>query len=539
MPNVPGGVRGPDRPAEEEEAQAPTSDGRLTRFPSREPYSYRNGMEIPAERVDPPLGPIFEDVTEGVGIDAPRSWVPDYYVSGQAFGDFDQDGWLDLYLTDSTGPNRLYRNVFGSFQLVEDQPVSLPEHASGGAIFIDYDNDGDKDLYVVGQGPNVLFENREGSFVDVTEVAGVGDPGQGETATWGDFDQDGFLDLYVANWYCIHCTVNHEQAAQDRLFHNDGDGTFTDVSHLLGARFLDGYAFVGGFVDFDDDGDLDIYLVNDKGREGPRADGDPMNRNAYFRNDGPGCDGWCFTETAIQLGCDARIDGMGIAVADYDLDGDLDMYMSNTPDEVLYRNDGHTFVDVSHEAGVVVGNTTWGNAFLDYDDDGYPDLYVASGTVFGPTNPNKLYRNLGDGTFADVSDGSGADHPAYTIGVAVADYDRDGGVDVVIGNWDIGYRLYRNRRAHSGENGWLSVRLVGGGPVNRDAVGARVTVSLSDGRRLVQEVMAGASLGAGHDLALHFGLGESEIESLDVRWPDGRVDQHSGISPDQELILSY
>ncbi len=493
-------------------------------------------LSVPSPQVESALGPSFETVELG----APRGFRPDYYVTGQAWGDYDQDGWLDLYLTDSTGPNRLLHNDGqGGFDLVEDAgEIGLADAVSGGAIFVDYDNDGDEDLYVLNLGPDVMFRNEGGVFVDVTGEIGLGNPGKGETATFGDYDGDGLLDLYVANWFCYECRLGDHDAARDHLYHNDGEGKFTEVSSLLDLDHLSGLGFVASFFDYDGDGDVDLYLVNDKGSPGEPASDRPLNRNVLWRNDGSGCNGWCFTELAIPSGADARIDGMGLAVGDYDGDGDLDLYMSNTGAEVLLRQENGGFSNVSAEAGVIAGNTSWGTAFIDYDADGDLDLYVAVGRVFGFGNANRLFENRGDGTFADVSAESGADDPRYSIGVAVADYDRDGGIDLVVGDWDVGYQLFHHRPLPASA-GWLSVRLLGDGAVNHDAVGAQVIARLSDGRSLLRAVIAGTSLGSGSDLALYFGLGSAEVDTLEVRWPDRTVELYGRQDRNREIVLRY
>jgi enediyne biosynthesis protein E4 len=500
-------------------------------------YRVRTPDLLPSVSRAPELTPAL---FERIPLDAPRSWRTDYYVTGQAFGDYDGDGWLDLYLTDSAGPNRLFRNNRrGGFELAEDAgDVSLPDAISGGAVFADYDNDGDQDLLVLSLGPSTLFEFDGGVFVDVTEAAGIGRETKGETASFGDYDGDGFLDLFIASWLCYEreCRVSSREHSQSRLFHNEGDGTFTDASNVLGLELLTGLGFVASFLDYDDDGDLDLYLVNDKGYPGEPLPDRPMNRNLLWRNDGSGCSGWCFTEVAIELGADARIDGMGLAVGDYDEDGDLDLYLSNTGRSVLYRNDGGAFTDVAAPAGVVAEATGWGTEFLDYDADGDLDLYLAVGRVFGFDNPNRLFENVG-GTFIDVSANSGADDPRYSIGVATADFDRDGGIDLVVGDWDVGYRLLRNRRLHAG--GWLSVRLVGSGPINKNAIGARATAHLSDGRTLMREVRCGSSLGSGSDVALYFGTGAATVESLEIRWPDGTRETRTIEETDAEVIVTY
>jgi len=207
---------------------------------------------------------LFVDVSRSAGITHNRQGIKK--ATGQAWSDYDNDGWVDLYVTDTEGPNTLYHNNQDGTLPVSSLSgsVALSQAESRGATFVDYDNDGWADLYVVNRGPNVLFHNVDGTrFEDVTTAAGVGNPDDGKTASWGDYDQDGYLDLYVANWSCYPDCGRPTYGDIDRLYHNNGDGTFTDVSMLLGAQ-IEGAGFVASFTDFDNDGDLDIYLVNDE-----------------------------------------------------------------------------------------------------------------------------------------------------------------------------------------------------------------------------------------------------------------------------------
>jgi len=411
---------------------------------------------------------------------------------GQAWGDFDNDGWVDLYVTDSEGPNTLYlNNQDGTFSVSQFSAVlALPDAESRGAIFVDYDNDGWKDLYVTNRGPNTLFRNIGGiHFKDVSEFAGVADPLDGKTSSWGDYDQDGFLDLYVANWSCYPDCGRPMYGDADHLYRNQGDGRFEDVSSLLGAQTV-GAGFVASFIDFDNDGDADIYLVNDEFIN-------PLG-NMLWRYDGPGCDGWCFTEIAAEAGVDRRVMGMGLATADYDNDGDMDWYFSNAGPMTLYQNQGDgSFENISFQDSVELPTRVrWGSIFFDYDQDGWQDLYLAAAMATNTKDipANVLFHNNGDGTFERVACDSGAADTGGTIGVAYADYDHDGWVDFVIGNHVEGNRLYRNQGVAGNENHWLSLLLVGGGPVNRDAVGTRVMLTTNDDMNQVREGLADESI---------------------------------------------
>ncbi len=509
--------------------------------------------------------PVFLDVSELAGIDATHRGVWDVYgekegylAVGTAWGDYDGDGFLDLYVTGNLDGNVLYRNNGdGTFSRSPySDMVSLPGLKSGGATWVDFDNDGWRDLYVVADGRNVLFRNLEGrGFEDVTDLAGVGDAGKGKSAAWGDFDDDGFLDLYVVNWSCIpECEPEDEAASGDRLYRNLGDGTFADVSHLLDDVARRGAGFAATFVDVDGDGSLDLFVVNDKVRT-------PIG-NVLWRNDGPGCGGWCWTDVSKASGADTVMHSMGIAVGDYDNDGYVDFYVSNMMNSMvlLHNQRDGTFRGAAPEAGVAINPpgeaVGWGTAFFDFDNDGFLDLYLAatgmpflSGSFYGGVAPDledfrhpypdSLFRNEGDGTFSDASvwalDGS----LRPTMGFAYADYDNDGFVDFVVGVWDEGYALYRNQGTAGAHHNWLTLRLVGGGRVNRDAVGAKAYVTTSDGRTQYRQVINGSSLGAGNDLALHFGLGEAVVDEVLIVWPDGVERRLGSVPHDQILEVRY
>ncbi len=521
----------------------------------------------------------FVDVSESAGISASHrgewqlfddDFATGYLGIGQAWGDYDNDGWLDLYVTGNRDPSVLYQNNgAGAFSVSDLSPqVALGDAETGGAVWVDYDNDGWQDLYVVNHGPNALFHNEGGTgFSDVTAAAGVGDAGKGTTATWGDFDGDSYLDLYVVNWSCFpECgdpNISREHdAARDTLYHNQGDGSFVDVSYLLEYDLLLGAGFSASFSDYDNDGDADIYVVNDQFKN--------MLGNILWRNDGPGCvppdgDGlsakeehglnWCWTEASVEAGARTFIHGMGLAVGDYDNDLDLDFYFSDMVNGmVLLQNQGDgSFDDVADEAGVAVGPSSavgWATIFFDYDNDSWLDLYLTA-TEFvqfditsGPEGMmfeyrEFLFRNRGDGSFADATPQKWIDDAVPSMGLAYADYDKDGWLDFVLGNWNQGYVLYKNTGGLTHDRNWINVRLRGGGDINRDAIGARVYLTTDGDRTLMQEVKSGSSLGAGNDTALHFGLGEDSVRELLVRWPNGAETFLSDVAVNQFLEVKY
>ena len=520
---------------------------------------------------------LFHDVSLMAGIDATHraAWEDDgplpyqdgYLAAGSAWADYDRDGWVDLFVTGNLDPNALYRsNGDGSFSLSRHSAaLSLPDLPSGGAVWADYDNDGFRDLYVLNHGPNRLFRNLQGAgFADVTIAAGVGDIGKATGAAWGDYDGDGRLDLYVANWSCVpQCQLKDYARSRDALYHNNGDGTFTDVSGLLAFERLLGAAFAVSWADYDNDRDLDLYVVNDK----------VLNAigNVLWRNDGPGCHGWCFTDVSAASGADAMVHGMGLASGDYDNDGDLDFYFSNmVASMVLLQNQGDgAFVSSAAQAGVdyLTGDAVgWGTAFFDYDNDGWLDLFLAATGMtpqtetdpahsqnpddrFGLASPSQpvgmhhgypdmLYHNQRDGSFSAVAQDQFAQGPQPTMGFSSADYDRDGAVDFVLTYWDSGHRLFRNVAADARSNNWIAFELQGGGAIDRDAIGTRVRVETMDGLSQMRELKSGSSLGAGNEMILHFGLGDADIKRVVVSWLDGSYHEYTNVAANQRCLIT-
>jgi len=511
---------------------------------------------------------LFRDVSAKAGIAASHRaiWYEDvpvpydgaYLAAGSAWADYDKDGWVDLFVTGNLDPNVLYRNNGdGTFSVSElSETLSLPDTPSGGAVWADYDNDGWHDLYVLNNGPNRLFRNLEGAdFADVTASAGVGDIGKGTSAAWGDYDEDGHLDLYVTNWSCYpECEFVDFSRNRDALYHNNGDGSFTDVSGLLGFELLLGAGFAVSWVDYDDDRDLDLYVVNDK----------VINAvgNVLWRNDGPGCAGWCFTNASARSGADAVVHGMGLATGDYDNDDDLDFYFSNMIGAmVLLENlgdgsfsDSADYAGVAYRTGAAVG---WGTAFFDYDNDGWLDLYLAAtGTAavasksgaqlenpdqlygmpaeYGSGGmhfiyPDMLYHNQRNGSFRAIDQSLFNDRSAATMGFSTADYDRDGRTDFALTWWNEAHGLFQNT-AHQGKrNNWIAIELEGGGAIDRDAIGTRVRVVTDDGLSQMRELKSGSSLGAGNELVLHFGLGDAEITRVIVSWLNGEFHEYTSV----------
>lgn len=480
--------------------------------------------------------PVFVDVSRQTGIVNNR--VPGIEMAtGQAWGDYDNDGWIDLYVTDPIGKNTLYRNNGdGTFKVSElNDQVLLTNTYSQGATFADYDNDGWKDLLVVNWGQDHLFHNEQGNgFVDVSKQAGIVDDRNSKSASWGDYDNDGFLDLYVANWSCYPKCGRQMDGESDRLYHNNGNGTFTEVTDLLGGG-ANGAGFIANFTDYDNDGDPDIYLVNDEFIN-------PVG-NKLWRNDGPGCKGWCFTQVAKEANADSKVMGMGLAAGDYNNDGNMDYFYSNVgPMELLQNQGDGTFKNVAEQAGVQTPNGIgWGAVFFDYNNDGWRDLYlaIADTTNHKDVGANKLFHNNGDGTFTSVACNDQSTDIRMSIGVAYADYNHDGWVDLVVGNLDEGYRLYKNQEGQNTNNHWLTFELEGAGPINRDAVGARVYVTTQNGITQMQEVISGSSVMAGNDLAQNFGTGLERSADVRIRWSNGVEQVFQNIRADQRYKIQY
>ncbi len=460
-----------------------------------------------------PDGPPFERWTERTGIAPPEGL-------GVSAGDVDGDGLPDLFLpallgSGGTWGHRLYRNIGeGAFEDVSAAwlPRDTP-HGAWGATLVDIDGDGDLDAVLAGTGPNRLWRNEGDRFVEVAGAGVEGDPTAASASiAAADYDGDGHLDLYVVN----HGFVTDEGPGQphpaDLLLGGRADGTFEDRSSLLPAARLEGAGFVAAWTDLDEDGDLDLYVVNDFGRD---------VANQYFRQDGGG-----FTPADAICTCGLAVDGMGLALGDYDGDEHIDLYLSDRHGERILRNlGGGLTVETTATDGALGGSsdpsngTSWGAEFLDFDRDGWPDVVLAFGDEFArdPAR-NRLFRNVG-GAFEEVED-SGFDDLQDTRGLALLDVDRDGCTDLAF-RGPTGFELYRGRCP---DVGWIGLELPG------DAAGARVTVRTS--RAQVHEVgVGGTSVHGSRDPSLRFGLGGERLESVEVAWPDGTSGRWLDLSP--------
>lgn len=463
----------------------------------------------------------FTDFTSAAGIDHYHTGF--HYGGGAASGDFNNDGYLDLFVVDGKDkPNLLYLNK-GDATFDERAAwagIAANSLEGMGAVCGDIDNDGDLDLYVTNYfDANRLYLNNGNSvFTDVTETAGVGDPGPSTSAALVDYNNDGLLDIYVLN---RSAATTEEIPYANTFYRNNGDGTFTDVAEETGTTFADGISLGLGFFDYDNDGDLDLYIV------------DEFRRDGFFRNNGDGT----FTDIAAEIKL-RRSDGMGVDFADYDNDGDLDLYIGDYFLDPLFRNNGDgTFTDVATEVGISNEGVGWGVNFFDYDNDGDKDLYVVNGAMIGQRHDdaNVFYKNNGDGTFSLQPISFGVTDAGDGRGSVCGDFNNDGFVDIFLINVLRGKsKLYLN---NGGSYNWIKLSLVGT-ISNRSAIGARVEV-VSGGLRQIDEVRAGSSYASMHPLDLEFGLKrQTNIDYILIKWPSGIEQKIRDVGVNQALTIT-
>jgi hypothetical protein len=506
------------------------------------------------------------------GIDT-KSYIIEVVGCGVAFLDYDNDGWLDLFVLSGTRlegapagtTNRLYKNNRdGTFSDVTEK-AGLTRAGWASAVTVgDYDNDGFDDLFITYYGHNVLYHNNgDGTFADVTEKAGLRQDAvhYGSGCTWVDYDRDGRLDLFVASYLSttleklpkpgenadcrwkgvpVNCGPRGLPTGFVQLFHNNGDGTFTDVSRQSGVAAAAGsYPMTAVAADYDNDGWPDIYVACDS------------TPSWLFRNRHDGT----FREEALERGVALSEDGleqagMGIGIGDYDLDGNLDIFKTHFADDmnVLYRSDGKgNFDDFTIRAGIGVETryVGWGTGMVDLDNDGLPDLFVVTGSVYPEVErnlpaypfrtPRLVFRNLGDGRFEELIDeaGPGVAAAHTSRGCAFGDFDNDGDVDVLVMNMNEPPSLLRNDVSGTGH--WLKVLLVGV-TSNRSAIGARV-IARYGARTQAQEVTAQSSFYSANDRRLHFGLGPATSADLTIRWPNGATEKVPAVEADQLVVI--
>ena len=466
----------------------------------------------------------FTNVTHEAGLDRYGVVHVDSTGHGVALADYDNDGDLDIYIPDQSEHSRFFKNNGdGTFS---DMTTQMGLFGYKGACFVDYDNDADLDVFITNfLEANMLYQNNgSGQFIDMTPSSGI-DDNRGDTfsMTFGDYDRDGDLDLYVIS----------NLFYPDQFYQNNGNGTFTNRSADVGFKYVEEHGLAVCSLDYDNDGDIDIYVANDFGDD------------VLYQNQGDGT----FRDVSSKAGISKPYNSMGVAAGDYDNDLDLDIYVTNGGTNCLYRNNGNgTFTDVAKAAGVEDNfGIGWGTMFFDYDNDGDLDLYVVNGQLDNvgeiPCNPSwpkglvsgpdVLYRNNGDGTFTNVSVLEGVSSDAKGRGGAIGDYDNDGDLDIYVVNIDKHDVLYRNEGS---ANHWLHLKPEY--PYLSAWVNARIKVIAGDLQQ-IREIYAGSSYLSQESMVAAFGLGQrTRADVVEIRWPDGTVQTLTDVAVDQVLVLT-
>jgi enediyne biosynthesis protein E4 len=527
-----------------------------------------------------PSGPVeFTDVTAEAGIRFRhnsgafgKKYLPETLGAGAAFLDYDSDGWVDIFLVNSTSwpeqkggqtPCALYRNNGdGTFRdVTREAGLGAPIYGIGAAVG-DYDNDDLPDIYVTAVGPDRLYRNLGGGkFQDVTRQAGVGDPGFGTSAAFFDYDRDGRLDLFVANYVVwsaetdVHCTLDGTNKSYctpqkytgqaPTLYRNRGNGTFENATERAGLNDATNKALGVALLDYNDDGHVDLFVAND------------TEPNRLYRNNGDGT----FTDEALTAGVafgetGAARAGMGVDAADYDGSGRQSLIIGNFTSErmALYRNEGNgLFTDEAQASGIgkmSEQSLTFATFFFDYDLDGLLDIFAVNGHVSDDiqkvqprvryAQPPHLFRNLGRRKFEEVTARAGRSLGRALVGrgAAYADYDNDGDLDVLVTANNGPARLYRNDNAN--QNDVLRLRLVGA-KSNRDAVGAKVTARGANNFRTSNTVRTGSSYASQSELVVTLGLGKPDgtdrLFAVDIVWPSGEKMTLQQVKANQLLVV--
>ena len=501
--------------------------------------------------VPAPTDDYFQEIGQQIGIDFVHSIGGEHLDNiiessggGASFIDFDQDGFIDLYLCSGTWlegfskdpkpekdtHNQLYRNNGdGTFTDVSQKSGTDKKAYSMGSAIGDFNNDGFPDIYVCNYGLNMLYRNNgNGTFTDVTQKANVaGEKHCSIGAAWFDYDNDGFLDLYVGNYLSFDPNYKYYYAPDgfpgpmaydpepDVLYHNNGDGTFSDVTEEMGITDLDGRAMGVGAIDYDDDGFVDIYVANDH------------TLNYLWHNDGGKkfSDRGTMSGTAFSQAGEATV-SMSIDFADYNGDGLIDIFLSDDTYCSLYQNMGNgVFADQSYPAGIAMAAgqfVGWTSSFIDYDNNGEIDLFKTNGALkhlYG--HEDQLFCNLGDGKFKDISSELGEYFQKEYVGrgACLGDYDNDGDIDIYVANLNSRGMFLRNNKGN--QNNWVTLNLVGT-TSNRDAVGARVKITSGGKTQSTQQKSTTGYLSQ-NDHRIHFGIGKNElVEKIEIIWPSGK-----------------
>jgi hypothetical protein len=580
---------GPQHDRPQEGGQAPASGGVNTGGAHAAVYDQEHRPITAGGFVK--TGPIvFEDDSQKSGLATwthtmgtpEKRFIIEANGSGVALLDYDNDGWLDIYLVNGSTYDALagkrpapkaalfHNNHDGTFTNVADKAGVTNQRWGFGAAVADYDNDGWPDIYVSNFGKNRLYHNNhDGTFTDVAEKAGVTLGNWSTGATWGDYDGDGRLDLFVPgyvhydvatapapdkkdtmNTFCqfrgqdVMCGPRGLKGEPDHLFHNNGDGTFTDVSEKAGVADKSGYyGLSSAFVDVNNDGKVDLLVADDS------------TPNYLYINKGDGtfddisyASGYALNESGRETA------SMGIAIGDFRNTSRVDLFNTTFSDDYnpFYRNDGDAnFTDISYQLGLAeptVPFLGWGDAAIDYDNDGWKDLITANGHVYpvvdrmpwGTSYAERplLFHNLDGKKFDPVPavEGSGLARVVAGHGLAVGDLFNDGKLDAVINVLDSHPLLLRNVSAD--KHHWIELKLIGGPKSPRDAVGATVYLT-AGGQKQRGDVIAGGSYASTHDPRIHFGLGDvTSIESVEVHWPSGNVQRFTSLKPDRVIVLT-
>jgi enediyne biosynthesis protein E4 len=553
-------------------ADAQQASGMASRGVAPQPRGKSSGL---------PFHGRFTDIAAKAGLREPIIYGPagraDYVIEsmgcGVAFLDYDNDGWLDIFLLSGTrrdgsaasATNRLYKNNRdGTFTDVTAKAGLTSQGWAFGVTIADYNNDGFDDIFISRWGQNVLYRNNgDGTFTDVTRAAGLLHEGTrwGTGCTWVDYNRDGFLDLFVSNYLVfdfdrvpptgrnpdcnfrgvpVYYGPRGLQPETCQLYRNNGDGTFTDVTRSAGLdRAMPTFGLTAMAADYLGTGWPDVYVASDS------------TPSLLFRNQRDGS----FAEQGLELGLAVNEDGkeqagMGLGLGDFDLDGALDVFKTHFSEDTsaLYRNAGRGgFDDVSMRSGLGVETryVGWGAGIQDFDNDGLPDIFWATGSVYPEVEkvhpdypwktPRVLFRNLGNGKFEELGAAAGpAIGEAHSSrGVAFGDFDNDGDVDILIMNMNEPPSLLRNDVAGGGH--WLKVKLLGV-KSNRSAIGARV-IATYGGRKQVQAVTAQSSYLSVNDPRLHFGLGASQSADLEIWWPNGARESVPSLPADRLVTI--
>ncbi len=510
-------------------------------------------------------GDYFQDITDYSGIDFIHTIGDDHLSNiiesdggGAAFLDFDQDGYIDLYVCngayiegfsegekpDKAYINHIYKNLQnGTFEDVTSKAGVGNTGYGMGVTVGDFNNDGYPDIYVSNYGPNVLYRNNgNGTFTDITEKAGVGGNACSVGAVWFDYDNDGLLDIYIGNYLEYDPDYDYYYAPDgfpgpmaydaqaDVLYHNNGNETFTDVSDSMGIYNPDGRAMGVGAADYDDDGFVDVFVANDH------------MVNYLYHNEG----GKKFIDHGILSGLafnqmgEATI-SMSVDFADYNNDGLLDLFVSDDSYCSLYRNEGEgVFTEVSSPSGIASAaaqHVGWSSSFIDFDNDGDVDIYKTNGELkhlYG--HEDQLFENIDGKTFKEVSVEHGEYFKKELVGrgACFGDYDNDGDIDAYIMNLNDRGVLLRNNKGN--ENNWLMIRLIGS-KSNRDGIGARIKITVGDKVQAAQKKSTTGYLSQ-NDPRLHFGLGSNKkADLIEIIWPSEIVQKFKDVEANQVFVI--